>query len=120
MKKIFLIVLVALSISALGYSRAHAFGAVVVKGEQCVIETAASGLAVPLFTSNTHEQITPSGVANLICIFNIKGNEPSSKIENTGFSCDIPGAEVTEDTRFVATPGGRAVLTCRYNPHIEP
>ncbi len=122
MKKILFLFLLALCISAFANSSAHAVGAVVIQDEQCVLGEEASGLTAGLITRNTVTTETPSGIVKSVCTFNIPaGSEPDKKAERySGFSCKIPNADgppvITYDTHLVMTPGGTAVLTCKYKP----
>ena len=55
----------------------------------------------------------------LICRFDIpEGIEPDTVTHAEGFPCGTTFGQ-TYDTRMVATPGGRAVLTCEVNGSTE-
>ena len=119
MKTFFLVILIAFSIIALGNSLVHAVGATIVEDTQCVLGSDASGLDVDLFTTDYQKTITPSGNVIAVCRFNIpEGQEPQKKaLKMREFSCKVStpdGIEMTSNTLSVATPGGQAVLTCKY------
>ncbi len=120
MKKIFLILLIALSVLTFGNSLAHAIGAVVIEDEHCVLGEDASGLDVGLYTTDYQKEITPNGNVKVVCNFNIpEGHDSPKTLKKSGFSCKVStgdGTVTTTDTLSVTTPGGKAVLTCKYKP----
>lgn len=120
MKKILYMLLLFVSISAFGYSPAHAIGAVVLENDHCVLDGDASALGVSLMTYEVTKEVTPQGTIQLVCVFNIpEGAEPDQAERTEEISCRIPtsnGSVYTTDTLLVITPGGRAVLTCKYTP----
>ena len=122
MIRIFFIILIALSMSVFINTAAHAVGAVVIEDDHCVLGDGedASGLTVGLYTMDYQKEVTPSGNVKLVCKFNIpEGKEPQKSLQKRGFACKIDtgdGIVMTTDTHSVATPGGRAMLTCKYKP----
>ena len=69
---------------------------------------AASGL----FTLESHSVVTSSGNTKLVCHFDIpEGKEPAEVTRAEGFGCGT-FLGFTNDSKMVATPGGRATLTC--------
>lgn len=81
----------------------------------CTLLAADSGLPNTLFTEDSHAVVTNDGNTVLTCRFDIpEGDEPGSAIVNEGFLCGTY-AGATNDSRSVATPGGRAILVCRIN-----
>ncbi len=85
----------------------------------CGLGTDASGLSEDLFTTDIIAVITPSGNSQLSCFFDIPfGVEPARPMVNDGFNCVVfvsGGVGITTDSRSIATPGGRAILTCKIN-----
>ena len=97
-------------------------GATVIGQFGCMLLGVDSGLGVgvDLFTDQDTQLaavITPSGDTMLACHFNIpEGMEPAKAIKNRGFLCvtflDSTSLAPTFDSNSVATPGGKALLTC--------
>jgi hypothetical protein len=123
MKRIFIILLFSFSIVTLGTSFSHAAGsvdAVVLENSHCVLDGDASSIGIPLITYEVIKEVTPKGNARLICIFNIpQGALDKAERIKDEISCRIPtdnGSVYTTDTLLVSTPGGKAVLTCKYKP----
>lgn len=115
-KKILAVSLVAAGLAAsAGVSDARAEGATVIDEFGCALLGASSGLGINLFTTVSHEVITPSGNTVLKCHFDIPdGYEPDKAINNKGFLCNT-FLGVTTDSKSTVTPGGEAVLTCNIN-----
>jgi hypothetical protein len=93
---------------------------VVEKDFGCVLLAADSGLGVDLVTSDmSHNVNTPDGTTCLVCHFDIpEGEEPAKAMKNSGFPCGTLGG-VTDDSRSVVTPGGKATLRCQIQPIID-
>ena len=63
----------------------------------------------------THSVVTSSGVTSLVCHFDIPaGREPAKATHAEGFRCGTFMGP-TIDSKMVASPGGRATLTCKIN-----
>lgn len=76
------------------------------------VPTPDGGSAFPLSTDQSHSVVTPSGNTKLICDFNIPdGQQPSKATHAENFLCGTPMG-ITTDSIMIATPGGKAVLTC--------
>jgi hypothetical protein len=77
------------------------------------VPTASGGFGSFLVTNEkTHSVVTSSGNTMLVCHFEIPaGQEPSRATRAEGFFCGT-FLGVTTDSKMVATPGGRATLTC--------
>lgn len=124
MIKIFFIVLLAVSISAFGYAPAYAdsVDAVVVEGDHCVVSEAASGVGVPLMTEDTYKVQANKNIVEAVCHFNIPegATKPKRALTNKNLNCKITPKDgpdfMADDAHVVVTPGGQAVLTCKYNP----
>lgn len=72
-----------------------------------------------LFTDRTVSAATSSGNVKLVCHFDIpEGLEPASATHASGFLCNTY-LGLTTDSKMVATPGGKAVLTCEINGSTE-
>ena len=76
------------------------------------------GSLVPLSTMDEiHTTATSSGNVKLTCHFYIPdGFEPAAAVKATGFDCGIflpTGTAFTTDSKIIASPGGRATLTCQ-------
>lgn len=70
---------------------------------------------IGLFTTETRSITTSSGNTKLVCHFDIpEGFEPETAVSDEGFGCNT-FLGFTTDSRMVATPGGRALLTCEIN-----
>jgi hypothetical protein len=95
---------------------ASAEGATVTNDFACALPAAASGLGIDLFTTDpVHSTETPSGNTVLSCHFDIPdGFEPAKAIRNDGFLCNT-FLGPTLNSMSVATPGGKATLTCQIN-----
>jgi hypothetical protein len=88
-------------------------GATVIKGETCTILAADWGGTENLTAETGMATVTPSGNVNLKCFFDIPaGLEPAEAVRNTGFTCATPEGPTT-DSRSVATPGGKVILSCK-------
>ena len=88
--------------------------ATIIKGFECLIVPADSGLPILLFSSNvTHEIDTSSGNTILQCHFDIpEGLQPRRTLHHQGFLCGTLFGETT-DSRSVTTRGGKVLLTCQ-------
>jgi len=88
--------------------------ATVIKGFECVIVPADSGLPILLFSDDvTREVDTLSGNTILQCHFSIpKGLEPGRTLHHGGFLCGTLLGE-TMNSRSVTTKGGKVLLTCQ-------
>lgn len=65
--------------------------------------------------SHDSRSIANRGGTTLICHFDIpSGYEPSRAARAEGFVCDTY-LGTTTDSRMVATPGGRATMTCKIH-----
>ena len=124
MIKIFLIAVLALSISASGYTPSYAdsVDADVIEGDYCVVSAAASGVGVPLRTEDTYKIQTNKNIVNAVCHFNIPegANVPERALTNKELNCRITTIDgavlMADDANVVVTPGGKSVLTCKYKP----
>ena len=94
---------------------AQAAPAVVVSEFSCggFVPTASGGFGSGLFSNDqTHSVVTSSGNTMLVCHFDIPaGAEPAKATHADGFACNT-FLGFTTDSKMVATPGGRATLTC--------
>lgn len=70
-----------------------------------------------LFTNETIDVSNNGGNTQLTCHFSIPlGFEPAKAMSAQGFNCGVltkDGFAITSDSRFTATPGGRAHLSCQ-------
>jgi len=122
MKRVLFILLLSLSISALGYALTYAdsVDADVIEGDRCVVSEAASGVGVPLITETYKVNVNKNNV-EAVCQFNIpqEGNEPKKALTNKNLNCRITTIDgavfMADDAHVVVTPGGQAVLTCKYS-----
>ncbi len=76
------------------------------------------GLVNAILTTNeTIDVSNKGGNTQLTCHFDIPlGFEPDKAVKASGFSCGVlttDGFAITTDSRFSATPGGRAHLSCK-------
>ncbi len=80
------------------------------------VPSASGGFASFLVSfDGTHSVVTSSGVTSLVCHFDIPaGQEPAKATQASGFGCGT-FLGFTTDSKMVASPGGRATLTCRIN-----
>jgi len=88
--------------------------AVVIKDVGCSGFVPGSGF--PLHSDEkTHSTATPSGNTMLVCHFDIpEGEEPEKATRDSGFECGTY-LGTTNNSKMVATPGGKATLTCKIN-----
>ncbi len=87
-------------------------GAAVAKFDGGFVPGSFSGLGISLSGGQCINVVTPSGQALGRCHFEIPaGFAPARAIIVTGFACFGPNGQ-TGDSRFVATPGGQATLSC--------
>ena len=122
MIKLFFIVALTLSTSAFGYSLTYAASvdADVIMGDHCVVNQAASGVDVPLMTFDTYKVTKNKNNVNAVCNFNIpeEGTDLKRAVTNRDLNCRITfgdGSQImADDAHVVTTPGGKAVLTCKY------
>lgn len=80
------------------------------------VPTATGGFASFLITfGGTTSVVNSAGVTSLICNFDIPaGQEPATATRASGFGCST-FLGFTTDSTMVASPGGKATLTCRIN-----
>lgn len=118
MKKFGLAALVAMvtvfsATVGLAAARASVDGATVINDFGCVIVPADWGGPIPLFTTDTHAVITPSGNSLLSCKFDIPpGLEPDKAFVSDGFTCGT-FLGLADNSHAVASPGGNVTLTCQ-------
>ncbi|HSJ88479.1 MAG TPA: hypothetical protein VK909_14810 [Anaerolineales bacterium] len=88
-------------------------GATVIKGFECVIVPADSGIPILLFSQDvTREVDTPSGNSILQCHFEIpKRYVPSQTMHHAGFLCGTLFG-LTTNSKSVTTKSGKVLLTC--------
>lgn len=93
--------------------------ATIIKDGGCFgfVPTASGGFGAFLFTPDgAHAVETSAGTQSLVCHFDIPaGLEPATATRAEGFGCGTYFGFTTE-SKMVATPGGRATLTCKVNP----
>lgn len=95
---------------------AQAEGATVITDFGCTLIPADSGIADPLFTTDSHVVQTPSGNVSLTCHFTIPPElVPASTMQHAGFLCGTQFG-VTTNTKSVTTAGGTAMLRCQIKP----
>lgn len=71
-------------------------------------------IGTPLVTNDSQVVVNGSW-AKVTCHFDIpEGSEPAKSTKSVGEGCTIPPYGTTFDTRMSASPGGRAVGTCRF------
>jgi hypothetical protein len=87
--------------------------ATVIKGFECLIVPADSGIPILLFSEDvTREVDTPSGSSILQCHFEIpKRYVPSQTMHHAGFLCGTLFG-LTTNSRSVTTKSGKVLLTC--------
>ena len=80
------------------------------------VPTASGGVASRLRSfDGTHSVTNSAGVTSLVCHFDIPaGREPAKATQASGFGCGT-FLGFTTDSKMVASPGGRATLTCKIN-----
>ena len=80
------------------------------------VPTASGGVASRLRSfDGTHSVTNSAGVTSLVCHFDIPaGQEPAKATQASGFGCGT-FLGFTTDSKMVASPGGRATLTCKIN-----
>lgn len=80
------------------------------------VPTDTGGFGAFIFSPDgAHAVLTSSGNQSLVCQFDIpEGLAPAKATQAEGFFCGTYFG-LTNDTKMVATPGGRATLTCRIN-----
>jgi hypothetical protein len=96
---------------------AFAEGGIVVNGDECVgfVPTATGGFdpAALLHTTDSH-QVRNGGWVTLTCHFDIPDELlPAKGVKADNVPCMIPGFGAADSSRMSASPGGRAVGTCR-------
>ena len=94
---------------------ALADGSIVIQDGICFgfVPTPDGEIGTPLETTDSQVVVNGSW-AKVTCHFDIPaGDEPTKATKATGLSCTIPGHGETFDSRMSASPGGRAVGTCR-------
>lgn len=96
---------------------ALAEGSIVVNGDECSgFVPTEDGEFDPdaLLTTTDSHQVKRGNWVTVTCHFDIpEGLEPAKATRAYGVECTIPGYGPTTDTRMSASPGGRAVGTCR-------
>lgn len=68
----------------------------------------------PIVTTDSHKVITSSGVAVITCHFEhdvLLAHATGAE----GFLCAIVDAGIADESRLVATPGGKALMVCKIN-----
>jgi len=83
-------------------------GAHVYKGFGCWV-----ALGFHLLTHDTHEVITPSGDAELVCKFETASPPPQTLVFSD-FGC-LTSLGATTDSQAVFTAGGEVTVTCHYH-----
>ena len=80
------------------------------------VPTATGGFGSFLVSfDGTQSVVNSAGVTTLICHFDIPaGQEPATATKASGFGCGT-FLGFTNDSKMVASPGGRATLTCKIN-----
>lgn len=94
---------------------AMAEGSIVIQDGICYgfVPTPDGGIGTPLETTDSQVVVNGSW-AKVTCHFDIpEGAEPAKATKSIGLNCGIPGYGDTNDSRMSASPGGRAVGTCR-------
>ncbi len=107
--------------STLPATPALAGGSVVIGDDQCggFVPVSGGGIteANALVTDESH-QVIKGDTATLVCHFDIPDDRlPAKGMKQSDFTCQkmIGGVTVTAfDQRMAASPGGRAVLTCKF------
>lgn len=88
----------------------------IVKDSGCFgfVPTEDGGFGAFIFTPDgAHAVATKSGNVTLICQFDIpEGLEPATATHAEGFGCGTYFGS-TNDTKMVASPGGKATLICK-------
>ena len=106
-------ILLATVMTTIFVSFAYANGATVIREFSCVISPAASGLPIPLFTTETHSVTTPSGNTILKCKFDIPDIYiPDATMRHSGFPCNTY-LGLTTDSMSVTSVGGKVMLDCK-------
>jgi hypothetical protein len=94
---------------------ALAEGSIIVNDTVCggFVPTPSGGVGTLLTTEDSH-QVQKGEWVTVTCHFDIPaGFEPTKGTKAVGIPCTIPPYGTTYDTRMSASPGGRAVGTCR-------
>ena len=115
MRKFTALLGVAAMLSIMPATPALAEGSIVVDGDECggFVPTADGGVGPALTTTDSH-QVQKGNWVTVTCHFDIpEGLEPAKATKAVGVPCTIPGYGSTTNTRMSASPGGRAVGTCR-------
>jgi len=96
-------------------SAAFADPAAVADDFGCVgfVPDGAGGSLGGLDTNETHSVVTNNGVTSVTCHFDHDVDLPQA-YGSQGFLCGT-FAGVTDDTKMLATPGGKAILVCKIN-----
>ena len=90
-------------------------GATVILDGLCLLSSRDSGLRLNLASHDMVVVRTPSGNVLLTCKFVIpNGREPGQTIIRRGFRCWVSRSQSTTQSQVVSTPGGQAILHCRY------
>jgi hypothetical protein len=97
---------------------ALAAGSIVIDGDTCYgfVPTPSGQLdpTQPLLTTTDSHQVQNGGWASLTCHFDIPDAQlPAKGVKADGVQCMIPGFGLATTSRMSASPGGRAVGTCR-------
>lgn len=95
---------------------ALADGSIVSSGDLCTgfVPGPNGELTFPLLRTYDSHLVVNGGWATLSCHFDIPDAQlPSKGVKSSAVTCDIPGYGFADETRMSASPGGRAVGTCR-------
>ena len=102
------------SVSSVSAVAQSANAATITKDFGCggFVPDANGNFASGLTTLESHSVVTSSGNTKLVCHFDIPaGQEPAKATHAAGFGCNT-FLGFTTDSKMVATPGGKATLTC--------
>lgn len=102
-------------LSILPATPALAEGSIIISDTECggFVPTADGGVG-PLLTTTDSHQVQKGSWVTVTCHFDIpEGLEPDKATKAIGVPCFIPGYGWATYTRMAASPGGRAVGTCR-------
>lgn len=114
MRKFLLILGATATAAILPATPALAEGSIVINDGSCTgfVPTPTGGIGAFLFDGRVHS-VTKGSTTTLTCHLDIpEGLEPKKPTKATGQVCTTVLGETT-DTRMQASPGGRAVGTCR-------
>lgn len=95
---------------------AFAEGSIIIQDGLCTGFVPAPDGSIETELTTTESQMVQNGPwVKVTCHFDIpEGSEPDKATHSSGLPCTIPPFGTTTDTRMSASPGGRAVGTCRF------